>query len=389
MVNMGELFGHGRVDSTLPMERVELSGKEREKFFLQADDLLFGRRSLVAQGAGRCSIMVEAEGEVTWESSIIRARLDQTKVNPHFYYYLFNSLYGRQLIWSIVEKVSVAGIRLSDLGRLSVPWASLDQQDRIVNLLRPYDECIDNLRQRSHTLENMARVLFRAWFVDYDPVRARGEAWPDVARLYPAELNDSGVPAAWQTVTLGDIAERVVQRVKTPEEWATERLIDLGRIPRDTITADKWGEGTEMSTSITRFSKGDILFGSIRPYLHKVCVAPFDGVTNTSVFVIRAKEEWLWPYLVILCSEASVVEYATRMSQGLKMPSVRWEDLASHCVAIPPRELLECYTSIVAPWLAGVLEGAVEANSLNATRAVLADKMFYEIFNGSSAADCE
>src|SRR3989304_9262950 len=61
IVNMGELFTHPRL-RTVPMKRVELSGSESERFTLVKGDLLFARRSLVAEGAGKCSVVVEGEG---------------------------------------------------------------------------------------------------------------------------------------------------------------------------------------------------------------------------------------------------------------------------------------------------------------------------------------
>ena len=86
MVNMGELFAHSRLRD-VPMRRVELTGSETEKSGLAPGDLLFARRSLVAEGAGKCSIVLEVNEPTTFESSIIRARPDSTKADSHFLYY--------------------------------------------------------------------------------------------------------------------------------------------------------------------------------------------------------------------------------------------------------------------------------------------------------------
>lgn len=81
IVNMGELFAHPRL-RVVPMKRVELSGSESERFTLSKGDLLFARRSLVAEGAGKCSIVLDIDEPTTFESSIIRARPDFTKAEP-------------------------------------------------------------------------------------------------------------------------------------------------------------------------------------------------------------------------------------------------------------------------------------------------------------------
>ncbi len=386
MVNMGELFAHPRIPPEVSMDRVELSSKELDKSSLAEHDLLFGRRSLVREGAGRCSLVLAIEEPTTFESSLIRARIDGTKADPHFYYYLFMSAPGRSLIWSIVEQVSVSGIRLSDLARLQVPCPSLADQEAVTATLRPYDDRIQTICEIAKTVEAMARSLYRAWFVDYEPMRDElRHCWPDeIRRHFPLDFSEDGAPSGWTRGSLGDIAERVVERVRTPSDWAGEALIDLGRIPQHTLALRDWGSGSELATSVTRFQRGDVLFGSIRPYLHKVGVAPLGGVTNTSVFVIRAKSDVLWPFVVLSCSEDSTVGYATRMSQGLKMPSIRWPDLEAMEVVIPPEELLARFHGIVAVWIESILDGAMESVATGDARDEISSRLFQGVFHGSS-----
>jgi type I restriction enzyme S subunit len=382
MVNMGEIFAVDRIDETVAMERVPFNETEAQKFLLDPEDLLFARQSIVASGAGKCSLFLGDEEPVTWESHIIRARLDGAVANPRFYYYLFNSPSGKRLMWTIVEQVSAAGIRGSDLKRLQVPWVELEEQDRIAGLLTPYDDKIAVARRMWKALELMARALFHAWFVDYEPVRAEtADAWSEeVRRLFPDQFDSNDRPAGWGVVTLGHFARRIVDRIRDPEDWADEKLIDLGRIPRQVVALDDWGLGSELTSSITRFKAHDVLFGAIRPYFHKVGLAPLEGVTNTSVMVVRARDEGLWPFVLMLCSEAPTVEYASRMAQGLKMPAIKWDDLAALEVALPPDELLERYVDAAGRWLDAIRESVLEVHSLKAARDAMAEKLFVEIF---------
>ena len=73
IVNMGELFAHPRLRA-VPMRRIDVDGTELDRFGLNELDLLFARRSLVAEGAGKCSIVLEVNEPTVFESSIIRAR---------------------------------------------------------------------------------------------------------------------------------------------------------------------------------------------------------------------------------------------------------------------------------------------------------------------------
>ena len=75
-INMGELFSNDRIGN-IEMERVQMSDKELENMLVQQGDLLFARQSLVLAGAGKCSIVQEVDEPTTFESHLIRVRLDK------------------------------------------------------------------------------------------------------------------------------------------------------------------------------------------------------------------------------------------------------------------------------------------------------------------------
>ena len=87
VVNMGEIFAHPRLHA-VPMKRVGLSESEIKRFSVAKGDLLFARRSLVAEGAGKCCVVLDVDEPTTFESSIIRARPDTTTSNPLYLYLL-------------------------------------------------------------------------------------------------------------------------------------------------------------------------------------------------------------------------------------------------------------------------------------------------------------
>ena len=94
IVNMGEMFGFEFI-SNQEMNRVALTSRELSISGLADGDLLFGRRSVVPSGAGKCALVDCPTEPLTFESSIIRVRLNKAVADPRYYYYFFSSPAGR------------------------------------------------------------------------------------------------------------------------------------------------------------------------------------------------------------------------------------------------------------------------------------------------------
>lgn len=168
LVNMREIFAFHRI-SDQRMERAPLPQRNPDAWLLQADDLLFARQSLTLAGAGKVSLVMSPPEPMTFESHIIRVRLDPSKADAGFYYYLFRSAFGRSLIESIVEQVAAAGIRASDLGRLQVPCPNLAEQRRIAAVLGALDDLIEANRSLTADLEAQPSAPFAASGFDQEP----------------------------------------------------------------------------------------------------------------------------------------------------------------------------------------------------------------------------
>lgn len=263
MVNMGELFAFPRLRNA-PMDRVPLTDEESEKALLQDGDLLFARQSLVLEGAGKCSIYLGDDEPVTFESHITRVRLDAKMADPQFYFYYFQSPQGRAAIRSIVEQgAGAAGIRGSDLKTLEVEWRNVDEQSEIAAILGTLDDKIELNRRTNETLEAVAQTIFKSWFVNFDPVRAKasGEPTESIYRrlgLTPELL--AFFPDRFQGSVLGEI----------PKDWLVKPFSEVVHII---------GGGTP-KTSVDEYWDGDIPWFS-------VVDAPNDG----DVFVIDTEKK--------------------------------------------------------------------------------------------------
>ena len=216
MINMGELFANNII-SDIPMERVRMSENEQKKFFVEQGDLLFARQSLVAEGAGKCSIVKFFNEPTTFESHLIRVRLNQKVANPWYYYYLFQL--KSNPIKTIINQCAQAGIRGSELVRVKVPNPPLHTQQKIASILSAYDNLIQNYKKQIEALQTATSELYKEWFVR---LRFPG---------YQTTKFENGIPEGWKIVRFNEIAELINGRAYLmPElqETGKYRIVRVG-----------------------------------------------------------------------------------------------------------------------------------------------------------------
>lgn len=245
MVNMGEIFSLSFIQNQT-MDRVPLTDKEKAATLLQNNDLLFARQSLVRDGAGKCSIFLNDNEPVCFESHIIRVRLNQELCYPMFYYYFFSSRLGKNTMDKIIEQgAGAAGIRGSDLAKLEVPYIEYSKQKEIADSLYSFDQKIQLNTQINQTLEQISQALFKSWFVDFDPVRAKVQALSDGLSLEQSEL------AAMQAIS-GKTPEELTALSQTqPERYAelaeTAKAFPCEMVGVDGVEVPKGWEKTTLS----------------------------------------------------------------------------------------------------------------------------------------------
>jgi type I restriction enzyme S subunit len=185
IVNMGEMFGFDFI-SNQEMSRVRLTPKELATNGLRDGDLLFGRRSVVPAGAGKCSLVIEPIEPLTFESSIIRVRLEQSEANSQFHYYFFASPIGRTVMSFIIAGTNVKGIRGSELRELKIPYPSLPEQRAIATALSDVDALLAALDRLIAKKRDLKQATMQ--------------------QLLTGQTRLSGFSGEWEVKRLGDVA---------------------------------------------------------------------------------------------------------------------------------------------------------------------------------------
>lgn len=179
--------------------------------------------------------------------------------------------------------------------RIRVPGIEL--QRRIARTLGALDDKIELNRRMNNTLELIARAIFKSWFVDFDPVCRKAEGGEvglpaNLVSLFPDNLCESETgesPAGWAAGCLGNLAIQARDSVNPDDMPAGTPYFGLEHLPRRSIALSDWGYAEDVSSGKSRFVVGDILFGKLRPYFHKVGPPPVEGVCSTDVVVVRPR----------------------------------------------------------------------------------------------------
>jgi len=257
-------------------------------------------------------------------------------------------------------------------------------QQRLVNVLNGLEDKIELNGRTNETLEALARALFKSWFVDFDPVRTRvirhqpSGMDAATAKLFPRYLDETPfgeTPAGWRVGTLGDLVGLQNDRIAATSAKDSARYIALDDMPSRSLDVSRYRQGSSVTSSIVAFQKGDILFGSMRPYFHKVGLAFFDGITRTTTFVLRPRRPVNRYFALMHLFSDEVVAHATAASVGTTIPYVRWAALETYPVVIPPDSLLARFGEILTPVLERIGQLGEENSNLEALRNALLPRL--------------
>jgi len=321
-------------------------------------------------------------------------RPDTTRVNGRYVFYAMQSQdVQHQIGWNEGTGSTVSNLRIPVLKSLQIPIPSRVEQNAIAHILGTLDDKIELNRRQNETLEAMARALFKAWFVDFEPVRAKMEGrwqrdqslpglpvhlydlFPD--RLVESELGE--IPEGWGVGKLGDVAVNPRRSVQPHQIDEGTPYIALEHMPKLSIALAEWGIADGLESNKYEFKRGEILFGKLRPYFHKVGVAPVDGVCSTDIVVIAPKLPIWFGFVLAHASSDAFVEYTNAGSTGTKMPRTSWTDMARYAVAMPSDNVASAFNLYIHAISEEIIARIHESKSL----AQLRDNLLPKLIEGS------
>jgi len=267
--------------------------------------------------------------------------------------------------------------------RLSIP--PLPEQRAIADVLGTLDDKIELNRRMNKTLEAMARVIFKSWFVDFDPVRAKAEGRePGVSRvladLFPNRFENSelgDVPAGWVIGTLADVSRlnpETRSRNTGPEEIEYVDLANTKWGSVESTTKYLWNDAPSRAQRVLR--PGDTIVGTVRPGNGSYALIANQGLTGSTGFaVLRPDRPEFEEFVYLAATAAESIERLAHLADGAAYPAVRPEVVAATRIVRPLPSVIERFSTAVGPLLRKIALNDRESRTLATIRDALLPRL--------------
>ena len=313
-------------------------------------------------------------GPEGWLNQHIFRVISNDMVDSVFFYYILK--YAKPNFVGIAKNKQTTGlghVTKKDLARMEVAYPPLPEQRRIAHILGTLDDKIENNRKTAKTLEAMAQAIFKSWFVDFDPVRAKmaGESrdsickrlklTPEILDLFPDRLVDSElgeIPEGWHNKAISEI----VKRVSVGTKYDTKKVFEIGKVP--VLDQGKSGIiGYHNGTPDIHASPTNpiIIFANHTCYMRLI---PYDFSVIQNVLPFYGDGvDTIWAY------------FATRDKISFSEYKGHWPDFILEPVIVPSKALTTYFRTIISDLISAIFVADAMNEPISKTRDTLLPKL--------------
>ena len=305
------------------------------------------------------------------------------RIDTIFFYYLLR--YLKPNFVGIARNKQTTGlghVTKRDLENIEVAYPPLIEQRAIAHVLGTLDDKIELNRRMNDTLEAMARAIFKDWFVDFGPTRAKMEdrtpyLASDLWSLFPDALDHKDKPVGWTLASLSVLAE------VNPESWSNKNApeevvyVDLentkwGSI--DVVQRFPWRDAPSRAKRVLR--PGDTIVGLVRPGNGSYALISVPGLTASTGFaVLRPRELENTEFVFLSATAPENIERLAHLADGAAYPAVRPAAVEATEVAIADYAVTTNFSTLVSPIIDRMERNKTENRILMQTRELLLPKL--------------
>lgn len=373
----------GSIDATKFAFISEETNQRLKRSIIQDGDILY---SIAGANLGKCGIARSEYLPANTNQAVAIIRVDERRASNRFISFCLRNPSFVQSVLGGVAQSAQPNVNLADISRFRIPNLPLPEQRAIAATLGALDDKIELNRRMNATLESMARALFRDWFMDFGPTRAKMEGGkpylsPELWSLFPDRLDSDGKPEGWEVSTIGDEVRVVGGSTPSTKEpafwdgginWATPKDLSTLAAPVLLETARTITEAGLAKISSGLLPPGAVLLSSRAPIgylaLAEVPVAINQGFIGMICDRRMSKVfAWLWTM--------ENMEAILAKANGSTFQEISKGNFRSLPVLVPSEPMLHAFDAIAQPLYERIAKNERESRTLAQARDLLLPRL--------------
>ena len=348
--------------------RITLEDTERLiRYRVRDGDIVYSLRGDVKR---RALVRKEEDGWLCG-TGCLRVRFGNDEVNPAFASFYLGDPRVRAWIVRHAQGATMPNLNTEILSALPFVLPPLNEQLEIAHILSTLDDKIELNRKMNETLEAMARALFKSWFVEFDPVRAKAEGRDTglpahIAAIFPDSFEDSElgeIPAGWRATTLGTETERHGGRIQTgpfgsqlhASDYSAEGIPvvmpqDIANRRVSTARIARINESDAQRLDRHRLETGDVIYsrrGDVERHA-QISTREAGWLCGTGCLLVRMGPRWPSSMFMSLALDRPESRaWITQHAIGATMPNLNTGILSAVPLVVPPDDLLRAFARLL------------------------------------------
>lgn len=384
---------HGRINQVDPLKVAPEIADKYRRTVLRGGELLL---TLVGTVGETAVVPASLAGWNTARAVAVLPVLDEP--GPRWVQYALQTGPAREYIQTRLNTTVQATLNLGDVTTLPIPMPPREARERILKILGALDDKIELNRKTNATLEAMARALFKSWFVDFDPVRAKAEGRApsgmdaETARLFPNALVESQlgpIPKGWTVEPLDTIADfrngLALQKFRPEEGEPRLPVVKIAQLRTGQPDSGEWSRADIVPDCI--LENGDVVF-SWSGSLTVVVWCGGRAALNQHLFKVTSTAYPKWFYLQWLLEHLPEFQRIAG-DKATTMGHIQRHHLtAANCV-VPPGDLIDATDRLLAPMLEQRVALDLESRHLARVRDELLPRLLSGALDVGSMTDAQ
>ena len=311
------------------------------------------------------------------------------RIDPRYLYVcVFNRDFTEYLI-TREKGAAYPAVSPDDIVNAEIMLPPLKEQRAIAGILGALDDKIELNRRTNETLEAMARAIFKSWFVDFDPVRAKAEGRDpglpaEIADLFPDAFEESElgeIPAGWEVGSLLDIIDLLsggTPSTAVPAYWNGEipwvSAKDVGGAKGSfLLNTEKTISRQGVENSSTKMLPALTTIITARGTVGSYCLLGRTMAMNQTNYGLKAKNN-VGDYFVFF-STMQLIEYLRQQAYGTIFDTITTKTFRDTMTVQPPEHVLKVFERVVEPVMQRVLSNEQQSRTLAGLRDTLLPKL--------------